>query len=398
MNRDQVAKHYSRGELLLRLRAALQDDGADPDHPTMDALAPYDQFHGRGVEATRDALGLMPARANDRILDIGSGLGGPARSVADRFGCTVTGIDLMPEFCEVARELSRLLNFEKRTVFEVADATSMPFEAGSFDGAYSMNVSMNIGAKAIFYQEVHRVLKPGAWLVLSEIARGEGPEVDYPTAWAASSDTSFLCTTDETVLGLNAAGFEIVSVRSTSGRNARIRRPFARIGPARREAASSGGDADPRRERRRSDQKHVTRLCRGTNLARRTCRPSPNITMTKPTATYRELTQSVTQNLASLRSDMPDLMKGFGDMARAATRDGALDKKTKELIALALGVAAHCDACIGFHVQTLVKLGATKAEVEEALGMAVYMGGGPSLMYSANAMAAFDEFSTADAR
>jgi AhpD family alkylhydroperoxidase len=116
--------------------------------------------------------------------------------------------------------------------------------------------------------------------------------------------------------------------------------------------------------------------------------------MTKPAATYRELTQSVNQNLASLRTDLPDVMKGFSDMARAATRDGALDKKTKELIALALGVAAHCDACIAFHVQTLVKLGATKAEIEEALGMAVYMGGGPSLMYSANAMAAFDEFST----
>jgi len=112
------------------------------------------------------------------------------------------------------------------------------------------------------------------------------------------------------------------------------------------------------------------------------------------TETYGELTRSTTQDLASLRSDMPDLMKGFGDMARAATRDGALSKKTKELIALALGVAAHCDACIAFHVQALVKLGVTKAEVEEALGMAVYMGGGPSLMYSANAMAAFDEFAT----
>ena len=87
-------------------------------------------------------------------------------------------------------------------------------------------------------------------------------------------------------------------------------------------------------------------------------------------------------------------MKGFNDPARAATKNGALDKKTKELIALALGVAAHCDACIGFHVQTLVKLGATKLEVEEALGMAVYMGGGPSLMYSANAVAAYDEFAS----
>lgn len=110
---------------------------------------------------------------------------------------------------------------------------------------------------------------------------------------------------------------------------------------------------------------------------------------------YRELTQGVSKNLATLRADLPEVMKGFSDLARAATQDGALDKKTKELIALALGVAARCDACIGFHVQTLVKLGVTKAEVEEMLGMAVYMGGGPSLMYAANVLAAFEEFSAA---
>lgn len=110
---------------------------------------------------------------------------------------------------------------------------------------------------------------------------------------------------------------------------------------------------------------------------------------------YRGLTESVSHHLATLRADLPDVMKGFGELARAASRDGALDKKTKELIALTLGVAAHCDACIGFHVQALVRLGTTKAELEEALGMAIYMGGGPSLMYSANALAAFEEFSTA---
>lgn len=108
---------------------------------------------------------------------------------------------------------------------------------------------------------------------------------------------------------------------------------------------------------------------------------------------YRALTQSVSKQLATLRADIPDVMKGFGDLARAATRDGALDKKTKELIALTLGIAAHCDACIGFHVQALVKLGTSKAELEEALGMAIYMGGGPSAMYSAHALAAFEEFS-----
>ena len=119
--------------------------------------------------------------------------------------------------------------------------------------------------------------------------------------------------------------------------------------------------------------------------------------MSTSPASYLELTQAVSKNLATLRADIPDTMKGFNDLARAATSDGALDKKTKELIALALGVAAHCDACIGFHMKALIKLGATKAEVEEALGMAVYMGGGPSLMYSSNAVAAFDEFSAAAA-
>ncbi|MGA2638951.1 carboxymuconolactone decarboxylase family protein [Methylocella sp.] len=117
--------------------------------------------------------------------------------------------------------------------------------------------------------------------------------------------------------------------------------------------------------------------------------------MSPSTAGYRELTHGVSKNLATLRADLPEVLKGFGELARAATQDGALDKKTKELIALALGVAAHCDACIGFHAQTLVKLGATKPELEEMLGVAVYMGGGPSLMYAANALAAFEEFSGA---
>ena len=88
-------------------------------------------------------------------------------------------------------------------------------------------------------------------------------------------------------------------------------------------------------------------------------------------------------------------MKAFNEMAGAATRSGALDEKTKELIALALGVAAHCDACIGFHMKALVRLGATLPEIEEALGMCVYMGGGPSLMYASNAIAAYKEFAAA---
>src|SRR5688572_11986485 len=216
MSTDQeISKHYSQGDLLSRLNAALREDGADPDHPSLEALAPYDQFHGRGLEATSEIAELMQAGPGDHILDIGSGLGGPARYVASRFGCAVTGIDLTEEFCDVARHLSRLLSLEARVRFEVGDALKMPFADASFDGAYSMNVSMNIADKGALCREVHRVLRPGGWLVLSELAKGGGGDLDYPTPWAASARTSFLSTPEETRSGLVAAGFDVIRLHSS---------------------------------------------------------------------------------------------------------------------------------------------------------------------------------------
>lgn len=108
---------------------------------------------------------------------------------------------------------------------------------------------------------------------------------------------------------------------------------------------------------------------------------------------YLQITSSVSASLTKLRAGIPEVTKSFSAMAQAASKSGALESKTKELIALALGVAAHCDACIGFHVKALVHLGADRAEVEEALGMAIYMGGGPSLMYAADALSAFEQIS-----
>lgn len=112
-------------------------------------------------------------------------------------------------------------------------------------------------------------------------------------------------------------------------------------------------------------------------------------------SSYDALTRDVSGQLAALRGDLPAFMKAFGDLSKASLAGGALSEKTKELIALALGVAARCDDCLGFHAKALVRLGATRPEVEEALAVAVYMGGGPSLMYSAHAMTAFAEFSDA---
>lgn len=111
------------------------------------------------------------------------------------------------------------------------------------------------------------------------------------------------------------------------------------------------------------------------------------------TKNYKETTTNILSSLSKMRKEIPDVMNAFGALSQAAAKDGALDKKTKELIALALGIAGHCDGCIGFHTQTLVKLGTTREEFLETLGMAIYMGGGPSLMYAAEALQAFEEFS-----
>lgn len=213
---QRISGHYSSGQLMERLRTALAAVGIDPDHPTVEQLAPFDQFHGRGLEATQDAASLVAPSAADHILDVGSGIGGPARYFAHRFGCRVSGIDLTAEFCAVARTLTRAVGLADRVAFEEGNALAMPFAGASFDGAYSMNVSMNIADKPALYREVRRVLKPGAWFILSEIAQGGAGAPTYPTPWARTAETSFLATPEETRTALAGAGFTIVQARDTA--------------------------------------------------------------------------------------------------------------------------------------------------------------------------------------
>ena len=213
---SEISRHYSRGDLLARLEARLREDGFDPARPTFEALAPYDHFHGRGLEATEDMANLLDASGTDHLLDVGSGIGGPARYMARRFGCRVSGIDLTAEFCEVARHLTSLLGLEERVVLRQGDALAMPFDGAEFDGAWSMNVSMNIADKRALYREIHRVLKPGARLVLSEVVQGPGGAPDYPAPWARTASSSFLATAAETRANLAASGFAIESLRDTT--------------------------------------------------------------------------------------------------------------------------------------------------------------------------------------
>ena len=213
---SDISGHYTSGELLARLEARLREDGFDPARPTIEALAPYDHFHGRGLEATEDMANRLPVSETDHVLDVGSGLGGPARYMARRFGCRVSGIDLTAEFCDVARHLTSLLGLTERVTFEQGDALAMSFGDAAFDGAYSMNVSMNVADRIALYREIHRVLKPGAWLCLSEAVQGPGGEPDYPTPWARTASTSFLATPAETRANLLASGFTIESLRDTT--------------------------------------------------------------------------------------------------------------------------------------------------------------------------------------
>jgi ubiquinone/menaquinone biosynthesis C-methylase UbiE len=213
-SQSKIVEHYGTGTLLARLESALRADGSDPAHPTIEALAPYDQFHGRGLEATEDMAALVVVRQSDHLLDVGSGLGGPARWLSTRFGCRITGIDLTPEFCAIAEHFTRLIGLDARVDFQAGNALEMPFDGATFDGAYSMFVSMNIADRARLYREIHRVVKPGGWLVLSEIARGVEGDVLYPMPWAATAAQSFLSTAEDTQKGLLRAGFEIELVKN----------------------------------------------------------------------------------------------------------------------------------------------------------------------------------------
>ena len=214
--RANIIRHYHSEALLDRLQSMLEAQGMDANHPSIDGLAAFDHFHGRGLLATVELANSVQISAQDHLLDAGSGLGGPARYFANRFQCRVTGIDLTPEFCSVASTLSQRVGLSNKTHFVRGDVLRMPFARASFAGAFAMNVTMNILDKAGFYREAHRVLTPGGWFAVLEITRGQGGAQRYPTPWARTPETSFLATLEETDAELKASGFVVESSRITT--------------------------------------------------------------------------------------------------------------------------------------------------------------------------------------
>ena len=211
-----VREHYASEGITARILAALRSV-ISPDVPiTPDTLAPIDHFHGKGVVATEELAALLKPKASDHLLDIGCGIGGPARWIAAKCGCRVTGVDLTVEFCEATRQLNSLTGLADRVQILHGSALSLPVPDSDFDHASSQAVLMNVSDKRGVFREALRVLRPGGSLALSLAGAGSAGEPCYPLPWATTPDISFLTTPDELRGDLLAAGFQVVALRDAS--------------------------------------------------------------------------------------------------------------------------------------------------------------------------------------
>jgi MPBQ/MSBQ methyltransferase len=217
-----VVAHYGgqdlndRRDLVDVVFEALAYNRRANDELTLKDLAPIDEFHVRGRQATAELGQNMGLKAGMAVVDVGSGLGGPSRHLADTHGCMITGIDLTNDYCRAARLLAERVGLADRVCYRHGNALEMPFEDGTFDAAYSQHMSMNVEDKEGLYREIARVLKPGGVFGLYDLLQGPGGAVFYPVPWARSPATSFMVAPDVLEIALSVAGFSIERTRDVT--------------------------------------------------------------------------------------------------------------------------------------------------------------------------------------
>ena len=209
----EVKSHYSSLNLAKRIAAALEAAGFEADAPLFpEQLAPLDQFHTRGAEATLEIAQMAGIQPDDAVLDVGSGLGGPARLIANVCGCHVTGIDLSEPFVEAAQYLTARTLQQSHVQFQSANALQLPFADGAFDITLNQHVAMNIGDRAGLYSELRRVTRAGGKLALHDVVLGSG-DPHYPLPWAKTHAESFLLNAPNTIETVERCGFKRDQVR-----------------------------------------------------------------------------------------------------------------------------------------------------------------------------------------
>ena len=237
INPDKVAAHYACGTLLHSIRDGVAKLGKAENDLTLEDLAPVDEFHIGGRVATQallDQLGLAPG---DKVLDIGCGLGGVSRFLAQNYDCQVDGIDLTPEFIETGNELCKWVGMQDQVSLRCATALDTRELDGTFDAACMLHVGMNIADKDGLFNEIARVLKPFAKIAIYDVLRNNDAELAYPVPWANGPDTCAAAGLSDYRAALAEAGFEITSSRDQTS--------FANAFFAKLKAATDAADGPP---------------------------------------------------------------------------------------------------------------------------------------------------------
>ncbi|BBK40837.1 SAM-dependent methyltransferase [Allostella vacuolata] len=212
---DPIESPWGAADIFERILDAMRASGLTTGSVTIEQLAPVDHIHARGFAATRELADSLAIRAGDRIVDIGCGIGGPARYLADRFGCHVEGIDITVPFVEAGNKLSEMTGMLDCVTIRHGDGQKLPYEDESFDGGYAQHVTMNVADRDRFFAEAFRVLRPGAFFALTEHGLGAAGTPHHPVPWSDDGAGAYLLPPERTIASLGAAGFQEVEVVGT---------------------------------------------------------------------------------------------------------------------------------------------------------------------------------------